>query len=237
MTELDDYDEEMTEVLQQVEGILDGEVSRLRGQEKIEKCSYLKNRLARAKKIHRSIVVETRELSGAKQGEWENRARSYETRIAKLVQDVEWAETSAERDEGAGKRKTEELTTKEITGQAMQIQEQTQQSTTRAKRMVEETLEMGLAVKDEVLKQGQQMTKVQEDLETIDNNLKRAEKQVRVFVRRMATDKIFIIFILLIVVLVIACVVLYVLKTKGIINVSSSGISVVHATTTAAASL
>ncbi|KAI8591577.1 hypothetical protein BDZ88DRAFT_495360 [Geranomyces variabilis] len=227
MTELDDYNEEMTEVLQQIEGILDSELGRLRGQEKVEKCSYLKNRLARAKKIHRSIVVETRELNGARQGEWEQRARAYDQKIQQLTQDVEWAEKSAERDEGAvGKKKIEEQTTKEITATAIQIQEQTQQSTTRAKRMVEETLEMGLAVKDEVMKQGQQMTKVQEDLETVDNNLKRAEKQLRVFVRRMATDKIFIIFIMLIVILIIIAIVLYVLKQKKIIDVSTSGISI-----------
>ncbi|KAJ3148344.1 hypothetical protein HDU86_007453 [Geranomyces michiganensis] len=227
MTELDDYDEEMTEVLQQIEGILDSELGRLRGQEKVEKCSYLKNRLARAKKIHRSIVVETRELTGARQGEWEQRARAYDQKIQQLTQDVEWAERSAERDEGAvGKKKVEEQTTKEITSTAIQIQEQTQQSTTRAKRMVEETLEMGLAVKDEVMKQGQQMSKVQEDLETVDNNLKRAEKQLRVFVRRMATDKIFIIFILLIVILIIIAVVLYILKSKKIIDVGAGGISI-----------
>ncbi|KAI8816287.1 uncharacterized protein EV422DRAFT_295018 [Fimicolochytrium jonesii] len=230
----------MTEVLEQVESILDKEIGRLKGQEKIEKCSYLKNRLARAKKIHRSIVVETREAPVGQRSSWEQKAKGYETRIAKLMQDVEFAETSVERDEGAGagggRRKVEEMNTKEITQTAMQIQEQTQQGAARAKRMVEETLEMGMAVKDEVVKQGQQMNKIQEDVDTVDSNLKRAEKQLRVFMRRMATDKIFIIFILLIVILIILAIVLFTLKQKGIIAISSSGAFSVPALQSQAAS-
>ncbi|KAI9091827.1 hypothetical protein DFS34DRAFT_653284 [Phlyctochytrium arcticum] len=226
--ELDDYEEELTEVLEQVEGVLEREIGKMRGQERLEKCAYLKNRIARAKKVHRSIIVEIRELppgSGVA-AEWENKQKTYLNRINKLQQDIEWAETSAERDDMKRKANVEEMTAKEITQTAIVIQEQTQQSTTRAKRMVEETMEMGLAVRDEVQKQGQQMSKIQEDLATVESNLTRAEKQVRVFLRRMATDKIFIVFIMLIVILVVVAIVLFVLKQKNIINIGTGGISI-----------
>ncbi|KAI8996691.1 hypothetical protein BC832DRAFT_292109 [Gaertneriomyces semiglobifer] len=182
MSEIDDYAEEIEEVLDKVEEILEKEVGKLRGQERIEKCSYLKARLARAKKIHRSIINEMRDLPAGAKPEWDQKAKAYDARIAKLTQDVEWAETSASRDD-LKKKQVDDMTTKEITGTALQIQEQTQQSTARAKRMVEETLEMGIAIKEEVHVQGQQMAGIQENLEQIESNLKRAERQFRVFVR------------------------------------------------------
>ncbi|KAJ3185366.1 hypothetical protein HDU85_001416 [Gaertneriomyces sp. JEL0708] len=182
LPEIDDYAEEIEEVLDKVEEILEKEVGKLRGQERIEKCSYLKARLARAKKIHRSIINEMRDLPAGTKPEWDQKAKAYDARIAKLTQDVEWAETSASRDD-LKKKQVDDMTTKEITGTALQIQEQTQQSTARAKRMVEETLEMGIAIKEEVHVQGQQMVGIQENLEQIESNLKRAERQFRVFVR------------------------------------------------------
>ncbi|KND01943.1 uncharacterized protein SPPG_02450 [Spizellomyces punctatus DAOM BR117] len=224
MSELDDYDEEMQEVLEQIENVLGKELPRLKGQERMEKCSYLKNRLNRAKKLHRTLLVEIRELPPPTTT-WDQKAKAYEQKIAQLTQDVQWAETTAQTDDLKQKKTIDDMSNKEITQTAIQIQEQTQQSTARTKRIVEETLEMGLAVKDEVLKQGNQMSKIQEDLATVESNLKRAEKQLRVFLRRMATDKIFIVFILLIVVLVVVAIVLYVLKTKGIIDIGKGGIT------------
>ncbi|RKO89337.1 hypothetical protein BDK51DRAFT_27875, partial [Blyttiomyces helicus] len=99
MSEIDDYEEQFLELIEQVKGILEQELPRMRGQERVEKCSYLKNRLARAKQIHRSILVEIRDLTSERTPEWEQKAREYDAQISKLLQDVEWAETSAEKDD------------------------------------------------------------------------------------------------------------------------------------------
>lgn len=50
-------------------------------------------------------MVEIRDLPPTQKPDWEMKAKAYEARIAKLTQDVEWAETSAERDEGARGKK------------------------------------------------------------------------------------------------------------------------------------
>jgi hypothetical protein len=48
--------------------------------------------------------VEIRDLDSEKVPEWEAKAKNYETSIAKLLQDVEWAETSAKGDDVKKKR-------------------------------------------------------------------------------------------------------------------------------------
>ena len=76
---------------------------------------------------------------------WEAKAKEYEEKIAKLTQDVEWAEstnTSATGGKVAPKKNIDEMTTIEITKQALKVQDKTQESTQRAKRVLDETIEV-----------------------------------------------------------------------------------------------
>ncbi|KAJ3191486.1 hypothetical protein HK101_007668 [Irineochytrium annulatum] len=217
MSEIEEFDEQMLDLLDGIRHVLDNEISKMKGQERIEKCSYLRNRLARAKQVHRSILVEIRDLPAEKAPDWETKAKDYETTIGKLLQDVDWAETTAKGDE-VKRKPVEELTAKETTQMAMQVQEQTLQSTSRAKQIVEETIQIGAAVNEELKKQGEQIHAIAEGVEQVESNLTRADKQLRVFMRRMATDKIFLLFIFLIVLGIIIALVLYILKQKGYVK-------------------
>ncbi|KAJ3111815.1 hypothetical protein HDU96_005327 [Phlyctochytrium bullatum] len=202
MAEIEEFDEQMQDLLQGIEMVIEREIPRMKGQERIEKCSYLRNRLARAKQVHRSILVEMRDLADEKKPDWEARAKQYEARIGKLLQDVDWAETTAKGD--AQKKAPEEMTAKEMTQAAIQVQEQTLESTARAKHLIAETVEVknlacldlvmpgiadilfkiGTAVNDELRKQGEQIHAIAEGIEQVETNMKRAEKQLRVFMRR-----------------------------------------------------
>ncbi|KAJ3033440.1 hypothetical protein HDV00_006347 [Rhizophlyctis rosea] len=220
MSEIEDYDEQMGEILDQIQGVLEKELPKMRGQERVEKCSYLKNRLNRATILLKSLRREIEDLPSDDGAKWSLKATDYEKQIAKLTQDVGWAETSAERDD-IKRKAVDDMSAKEMTSAAIQIQEQTQQSAFRARQLVEETIEMGLAVNQELKKQGEQITTIGENVETIESNLKRADKQMRVIMRRLATDKIFILFIFLIVLLIIAAIVLVALRQKCIIHIGS----------------
>ncbi|KAJ3329819.1 hypothetical protein HDU76_007087 [Blyttiomyces sp. JEL0837] len=214
MSEIEEFDEQMQDLLQGIQQVLDREIPRLKGTERTEKCSYLRNRLTRAKQVHRSLLVEIRDLPEDKVQEWEAKVKQYETTIGKLLQDVEWAETSAKGEE-VKKKQVDDMTAKEITTQAIQIQQQTQESTTRAKRIVEQTIEIGTAVNDELKKQGEQIHNIADGVDQVESNLKRADKQLRVFMRRMATDKIFLVFIFLTVIGIVIAIALYIVKKKS----------------------
>ena len=92
--DLDEFEEQITELLKSIKNSLEKEVPSLKGQERSEKCQYLRNRLNRAKQVHRAIVVELRGLTGADSSVWEGKAKDFEEQIARHLQDVEWAEAN-----------------------------------------------------------------------------------------------------------------------------------------------
>ncbi|KAH6560753.1 hypothetical protein BASA61_004164 [Batrachochytrium salamandrivorans] len=101
-SDLEDFDEQITELVASIQKVLEREIPGLKGEERIQKCQYLKNRLARARQVHRSIVVEVRELTGSTQVEWDGKAKQFDERLGKLAQDIEWAETAHGMVDGVG---------------------------------------------------------------------------------------------------------------------------------------
>ena len=71
----------------------------------------------------------------------------------------------------------------EMTKQAMVVQDKTQESTSRAKKALDETIEIGVNVNTELKKQGEKLKQIEEDVERVENNLRRADKQIRIFIR------------------------------------------------------
>lgn len=92
--DLEDFNDQLTEILATISSVLTKEIPRLKGQERTEKCQYLRNRLNRAKQVHRSILAELRSLPVTDRIEWEKSAKAHEEQMEKLGQDVEWAETT-----------------------------------------------------------------------------------------------------------------------------------------------
>jgi SNARE protein len=119
---------------------------KLKGTERQEKCQYLKNRITRAKQVLRSINVEIRGLPNTLSHPWEAKAKGYEEQISKLAQDIEWAETTNTAADGSkvapAKKNIDEMTTGEVTKHALKVQDKTQESTQRAKKALEETIEV-----------------------------------------------------------------------------------------------
>ena len=85
------------------------------------------------------------------------------------------------------------MTTGEITKHALKVQEKTQESTARAQKALQETIEVyliyqsyiqiGTAANEEVKRQGEKIREIEEGLEQVESNLKRADKQIRIFIR------------------------------------------------------
>lgn len=216
MSEIEEFEEQFTDLIDSIRQVLDKELSRLRGTERTEKCSYLKNRLNRAKQVHRSILVEIRDLPEKKVEEWEKKAKEFESVISKIAQDINWAETTAERDD-VKKKNVDDMNTQEVQQQAMQLQEKTQESAANARMRLEETINIGTQVQVDLVKQGEQLAKIADDVDHVEDNLKRADVQLRAYLRRLATDKIFIVVLLLIVIAVIIAIVGAVLKSQNLL--------------------
>lgn len=110
MSEIEEFQEQLEELINSIQGVIERELPKLRGSERAEKCSYLRNRINRAKQVHRSIVVEMRELPAEGVAVWKNKVEVYEGIITKIVQDLDWAETSIDREALAAKNSINRLT-------------------------------------------------------------------------------------------------------------------------------
>ncbi|KAJ3397485.1 hypothetical protein HDU92_007148 [Lobulomyces angularis] len=188
MSEIEEFQEQLEELVKGIQNTFDKELPKLRGSERAEKCSYIRNRINRAKQVLRSIVVETRGLNDEEKViEWKNRVEVYEGVLGKLIQDCEWAETSVDKEAIAAKKLNEtnidNLNAKQIAQQALQTQEKTQNTTANIKQRLEETIEIGAVTANELKRQGEQIKNVKTNVDIVDTNVKRANKQLRVFIR------------------------------------------------------
>ncbi|KAI9220651.1 hypothetical protein BC828DRAFT_415496 [Blastocladiella britannica] len=199
--ELDEYDEQLKEITESMQSSLETEVSKLIGAARLEKCEYLKTRLNRGRQLVKSINVELRELPNDKRSIWVEKAKAYDTKLNQLQQDLNWAVTSAERDGQGGRvvKGVNEMTSKEMTAAALDTQQQSLQSTARTKALIATTIQVGTETFDVLKQQTDQIQGINDKVDQVESNLKRADKQLRAFMRKMATDKIIMIFVFLIV--------------------------------------
>jgi len=85
------------------------------------------------------------------------------------------------------------------------------ESLSRSKRIVEDTKIIGASVANALKEQTEILTGVNTDVDKIESNLGMADKQIRAFVRRMMTDKIILAFLCLIVIgIIVMGIVMYV---------------------------
>jgi SNARE protein len=69
--EIEEFEDQLAEVLEQIKECLENEVSQLGGLERAEKCSFLRERVQRAKQLVRSIQLEARDLESAGRRSWD----------------------------------------------------------------------------------------------------------------------------------------------------------------------
>jgi SNARE protein len=145
MSEIEDFEEQLDGLVQGVQQVLDNEIRSLRGRERTEKCAYLKNRLVRARQVHRSIIVELRSLEAIEGAKWKAKTEVYDSRLSKMAQDIEWAETSAEADAGPGfaqETAAKDMSAKQMTSLALQTQDKSMATTSKIKNVLSETIEV-----------------------------------------------------------------------------------------------
>ena len=99
---------------------------------------------------------------------------------------------------------------------ANRMQDQTQGAIDNIEQMVLEAKEVGMGTIEELRRQRDQITGIDEQAMKIEDDLKRADKLIRNFGRRMATDKIIQCFACLNVLLLVAVIIFSIVKKQRI---------------------
>lgn len=99
---------------------------------------------------------------------------------------------------------------------ASRIQDKTKASIDNIARMTAEAKNVGMETMEELRRQRDQISAIDEEAMKIEDNLKRADKLIRTFGRRMATDKLIQCFACLNVLLLVGVIVFSIVKKGGI---------------------
>jgi hypothetical protein len=103
----------------------------------------------------------------------------------------------------------------QITSNCKTIQQNTLESTARSKAVLQETAVIGKETRHAVAIQKERLQSVENGLDRVDGNIRTANRQIRVFIRRMATDKLVMCLLVLVILGVIACAIVpFVIKRK-----------------------
>mmetsp|Transcript_12212 Transcript_12212/g.16874 ORF Transcript_12212/g.16874 Transcript_12212/m.16874 type:complete len:224 (-) Transcript_12212:675-1346(-) len=210
--ELQDFDEELERLCAEIKKGIDA-LPKMKPQDRQSKVTYLEGRINRAKQVFRSFKVELRDLSKAEGAAYHKKAKEYNETINKLIQDLNWLQDREDLFDGTQRpQDVEQMTADQIIEKGAQIQQDSITSLGRTLQTIENTKEVGTATAARLKEQTEQLRKVGEDIEEVQANLKVAGKQLRAFVRRMATDKIIMCFIVLILIAVVVVIVLRIVK-------------------------
>jgi len=210
---------EITELCDEITKGLD-DLKRAKGLtavKKNDKISFLKNRVGRAKTALRSMKVELRELTKLEARPHTEKAQQLEEKIKQLEVDLEFAERADPAD--AEKQQAMATDYKAVLGEGEKIQNDDINRLKRVQQTIQETTQVGADTLAAQQRQKEQIIKIDQGVDQVSSNIKLANRHLRVFVRRIATDKIIMGFMFLIFVGVIFIIVWSVLHPNLKTNV------------------
>jgi len=211
--EISYYDEDLTELIAEIERGIDG-LRKLSPVAKTQRINELQGRMQRAKQVLQAFKVEMRELPREAAATYDAKAKAHQATLQKLHGDLQWAKTESSAAAG-GIRNVDEMTSGEIIQEGGEIQDKSKAAVDRMKRQIEESKQVGAETAEKLKGQTEQLKNIDQDIMKVKSNLKRADLLLRAFMRRMATDKIFMVFMCLIFCGIIAIIAAHALGVDG----------------------
>jgi len=182
-------------------------------------------KLQSAQGTKRSYKMEIRLLpKGTQRMHYESLLAQHDAALSELAGDLSSLRESSSREQlflGAKKDKntdTDKMDSVEagnaVLRDANRLQDKTQEALDRTKRMVEDSKEIGRSTLEELQRQRDKIANIDTEVQRMEDNLTRADKLIKTFARRIATDKLFQCFSCVNVILLISLVV-YAIVKKG----------------------
>lgn len=172
------------------------------GMKKASTLDRAEKKLRAANGTKKSYKMETRLVADPNQKQrYENKLARLSEDLARCANDIKAMKGGMQRGElFVGARGTSsnlsggEMTGVEagdmMIGEMNHLQDKTKESLSNTKRMVAASKEVGEATMEELLRQREQIRNIDNEAMRIEDNLQRADKLIKAFGKRMATDKL-----------------------------------------------
>jgi len=196
--DIKDWDSQLSEIISVIRKGVDS-VSSLKGKEKEKVVDDLQGRIQRAKELYQQYKVALRELSKNDAVQWERKSKDYNNAITQLIADLNFAKNEAERNQlMAGGNNIDNMEAKEIITAASNIQDESLNALGRINKQINNAQQIGTDITIELETQNTQLKNIKENIDSVQSNLKQADKQIRAFMRRVMTDKLILVLMLLV---------------------------------------
>eukprot|EP00002_Diphylleia_rotans_P011512 TRINITY_DN2273_c0_g2_i1.p1 TRINITY_DN2273_c0_g2~~TRINITY_DN2273_c0_g2_i1.p1 ORF type:complete len:228 (-),score=59.34 TRINITY_DN2273_c0_g2_i1:86-769(-) len=186
----EDMDTRITRALTGIKASLDKTAS-LSGYAFRDAITQAEQNLERVQPTWKNLRLEIRDLPPSSQKTYEAKLNAHKSEMDALalrIANLKNREVTS----------TQGMSASRMMYQASAIQDESLKSTERSKKMIQQSLEIGAATNEALKKQTEQLKSIGEDADTIQENLDQANKQLRAFMRRLATDKFIVCFLCLI---------------------------------------
>lgn len=227
MADVQYWDDTLTDEVQSIRQLL----SSADGKSAVDKASALdraEKKLRAAQGTQKSYKMETRLVADPRQRQmYENKLSRLADELKTCANDLKALKGGAARGElfvGANRGSSSFSGQGEMSGEEAgdmmmndmnNIQDKTKDSLTNTKRMVAASKEVGEATMEELLRQREQIRTIDEEAMRIEDNLNRADKLIKTFGKRMATDRFIQCFACVNILLLVGVVVYSILKKGG----------------------
>ncbi|KAJ5068428.1 hypothetical protein M0811_12286 [Anaeramoeba ignava] len=226
LDEIEDYDERLTKICNEISSSINS-LRSLKGRSRDQKSEEISDQLNKAKTLYRSFKAELRELPFNEKESWQKKSSQHNDTITGLINDFNYVRETAEKDELMDGRTDntvdkEQMTPHQLLDRGLNIQDESLESTNRMKKTIAQTDQVGMNTLVTLNEQTEQIQRISEGVDKIDSNLKIADREIRLFVKRMATDKCIAVLFLLVVLGFIAVIIYAIVKKNKPQNVPNS---------------
>lgn len=224
MADVQYWDDVLTQEIEELNNLINDEIPGASNDDsKSFAISQAESKLKTAMKTKKTLKMETRLVPDTKtRKRYEDRHASFDQNLSllkadlsALKQDFARAKLMQGSEEDDPYNVTEEDGQRagdQMLGEAHALQDKTQDALSNTKAMVEEAKEVGMSSLEELKRQRETLDRIDQDTDRIDSALDVAEKLIKNFSKRMASDRFIQIFTLLNVCLLIFVIVLSTMK-------------------------
>ncbi|EQC37995.1 hypothetical protein SDRG_04425 [Saprolegnia diclina VS20] len=198
MAEINYYDGDLSEALSTLDGIM-ARLAKAPPAVRGEVLAEAEKKLKEVVDLKKGYTLALRQVTDREEIKvFREKNDVYAARVEELTREVKWAKSETERNGlfGDAKVNAAKMPTgnREMLGKAQEIQTKTEISLKNTQKMVEASKDVALATGEVLREQRNQINAITEEVMRMDDGLVRANKLLRTFGRRMATDRVILVF-------------------------------------------
>ncbi|KAG3096996.1 hypothetical protein PI124_g15717 [Phytophthora idaei] len=208
MAEISYYDADLSDAITKLNELM-GKVAKAPPGVRPEMLAMAEVKLKEMIELKKGFQLALRQAPRDQVAAFREKFEEHCARVEELSSEFRWAKAEQERNglfgdrataSAAGTRGTNGLGNKELLDKTLDIQSKTEQSLMSTAKMVEQSKDVAAATAEALRGQREHIVEITDAVMGIEDSLQRADKLIRSFARRMATDRVILLFAFLVIV-------------------------------------